>query len=126
MRTKAIPWTALFNRERVGWVIYDWANSAYVLCVITVLGSAYFIVKFEQAAREGGGVRHGGALAIPLGNLPMTPEAAWSLIIAVSALIVALSSPLLGRTHVGWRTNGHSRLSQLCLVSRTFFPRQDR
>ena len=87
---------AFLSRERLGWIIYDWANSAYVLCVITVLGSAYFIAVFEQAARDSGGPLKGTALALQIYGLTLTAEAAWSLIIAASAVIVAISSPVLG------------------------------
>lgn len=114
-KNKTRSWTALFNRERLGWVLYDWANSAYVLCVITVLGSAYFIANFEQAAREGVGARHGGALSISLGGMAITAEAAWSFIIAASALIVALSSPLLGALADGTGTKKRF-LAVYCLI----------
>lgn len=89
-------WPKILNRERSGWILYDWANSAYVLCVITVLGSAYFLAVFDQAAQEGGGLRRGPALALPVAGVALTAEAAWSLIIALSAFLVALTSPLLG------------------------------
>ena len=36
-------------------MLYDWANSAFTLCVITVIGSAYFVALFETAAEEAGG-----------------------------------------------------------------------
>ncbi|MCZ6729967.1 MAG: MFS transporter [SAR324 cluster bacterium] len=83
-------------RDRAGWILYDWANSAFVLCVITVLGSAYFIALFKSAAEAAGGRRLGPALALRVGGIDLTAEAAWSFIIAASALIVAFSSPLLG------------------------------
>lgn len=86
----------ILNRERVGWITYDWANSAYVLCVITVLGSAYFVAVFENAAKSAGELRLGPALALPVAGLTLTAEAAWSFIIAASALFVAVSSPMLG------------------------------
>ncbi len=89
-------WPRFLTRERTGWILYDWANSAFVLCVVTVLGSAYFIALFEQAAESAGGLRLGPALALPVGPLNLTAEAAWSFIISASALIVAFSSPLLG------------------------------
>lgn len=96
MTKQLTRWLVSLNRERAGWVLYDWANSAYVLCVITVLGSAYFVAIFEQAARESGGALHGTALAMSIGGVALTAEAAWSFIIAASALLVAVTSPLLG------------------------------
>lgn len=115
MEANRTPWLALFTRERLGWIIYDWANSAYVLCVITVLGSAYFVAVFEEAAQDSGGVLHGGALAMPIGGLTFTAEAAWSLIIAASGIIVALTSPVLGALADGTGTKRRF-LAFYCLV----------
>ena len=89
-------WQGIDTRERLGWACYDWANSAYVLCVITVLGSAYFVGVFEHTAREAGELLVGKTPALRVGGVALTAEAAWSFIIAASALIVAVSSPLLG------------------------------
>ena len=86
----------LLTRERIGWIVYDWANSAFVLCVITVLGSAFFVAVFEKAAEEAGGLRLGPAMAMDLGWITLTAEAAWSLVVAAAALFVAVSSPILG------------------------------
>lgn len=98
MNTEAkIPfWRAIATRERMGWVLYDWANSAYVLCVITVIGSFYFVRLFEAAAERAGDLRLGPAPALRVAGLALTAEAAWSLVVGLSALIVAVSSPLLG------------------------------
>lgn len=96
MKPETFQLRSFLSRERAGWILYDWANSAYVLCVVTVLGSAYFLALFDQAARDAGAMRHGPALALPLAGIPITAEAAWSFIIGGSALLVALSSPLLG------------------------------
>jgi UMF1 family MFS transporter len=87
---------SIATRERLGWVLYDWADSAFVLCVITVIGSAYFVGVFEAEAERAGALKVGDALALAIGGVAVTAEAAWSFIIAASALIVALSSPLLG------------------------------
>ncbi len=89
-------WKTIAPRERLGWVVYDWANSAFVLCVITVIGSAYFVGVFGAAAREGPPLRVGEAPALDFAGILLTAEAAWSFLIAASALVVALSSPLLG------------------------------
>ena len=87
---------SLLTRERIGWITYDWANSAFVLCVITVLGSAFFVAVFEKTAEEAGGLRNGPALAMDFGGILLTAEAAWSLVVATAALFVAISSPILG------------------------------
>ncbi|MBI3991780.1 MAG: MFS transporter [Candidatus Lambdaproteobacteria bacterium] len=85
----------LRNRVMLGWALYDWANSAYVLCVVTVLGSAYFVYRFNAAA-EHGTLHVGDAPALSLAGVAVTAEAAWSFVVALAALFVALSSPLLG------------------------------
>jgi UMF1 family MFS transporter len=64
--------------------------------VITVIGSAYFVGMFESAARRAGGLSIGEAPALSLGGVPVSAEAAWSFLIAASALIVAGVSPFLG------------------------------
>jgi UMF1 family MFS transporter len=89
-------WRALATRERIGWIAYDWADSAFVLCVITVIGSAYFVGVFEAAAREAGELFVGPARALRVLGLPVTGEAAWSLLVGTSAAIVAFSSPFAG------------------------------
>ena len=82
----------------MGWVLYDWANSAFSLCVITVIGATYFVALFENAAEEAGGARVGPALSLPVGGISFTAEAAWSLLIGLSMLLVAVTSPFLGAT----------------------------
>ncbi|HKI99555.1 MAG TPA: MFS transporter [bacterium] len=93
---KSSFWRTLATRERVGWIAYDWANSAFVLCVITVIGSAYFVGVFEAAAHNAGHLAVGPAPAMRIGGVAVTAEAAWSLVVGLSAAIVAFSSPLLG------------------------------
>ncbi|MDH5751430.1 MAG: MFS transporter [Deltaproteobacteria bacterium] len=104
MENKSL-WKVLNSRERIGWVIYDWANSAFVLCVITVIGSAYFVARFESAAQEAGGLMLGPSLAMDVGGMRLTAEAAWSLLIGFSAAFVAISSPFLGSIadRGGWK-----------------------
>jgi MFS transporter, UMF1 family len=89
-------WRTIATPERAGWIAYDWANSAYVLCVITVIGSAYFVGVFEAAARSAGGLTVGPAPALRVAGVAVTAEAAWSLIMGAAAAIVAFSTPLLG------------------------------
>lgn len=108
METTGKPnfWRTLATRERVGWIAYDWANSAYVLCIITVLGSAYFVHVFEATARHAGPLMVGPAPALRVAGVPVTAEAAWSLVVGLSAAIVAFSSPLLGAIADG---GGHKK-----------------
>jgi UMF1 family MFS transporter len=108
-------WQALATRERIGWIVYDWANSAFVLCVITVIGSAYFVGVFESAARRAGELAVGPAPALRVLGVAVTGEAAWSLVVGLSAAIVAFSSPFLGAIADG---GGHKKrfLQVYCTV----------
>ena len=87
---------SFLSRERTGWILYDWANSAYVLCVITVIGSAYFVGLFRSAAVRSGNLLVGGEPAMSVAGMVLPASAAWSFIVAGSALFVALTSPFLG------------------------------
>jgi len=100
-RHRSSFWAGFATRERLGWVVYDWANSAFVLCVVTVLGSAYFVGVFQAAARHGGATV-GEEPALVLAGLPVTAEAAWSFVIAAAALLVAVCSPFLGAIADAW------------------------
>ena len=87
---------SLITREKVGWVLYDWANSAFVLCVITVIGSAYFVELFRSAARQAGDLLVGDQPAMAVLGMVLPAASVWSFIVGGSALVVALSSPFLG------------------------------
>ena len=69
-----------------GWCMYDWANSGYATSVGTAILPVYFVVLFKDAF---------GQEASLLG-FTLTGSSAWSLAVAVSTAIVALSSPILG------------------------------
>lgn len=88
-------WRALCTREHLGWAFYDWANSAFVLTIITVIGPAYFISLFNRSV-EPGGLRLGDNPALQLGGWLWNGEALWSALIGFAALAVALSAPWLG------------------------------
>ncbi len=89
-------WQFMRDRRALGWMLYDWANSAYVLCVITVIGAAFFVHTFNEAATAAGNLTVGPAPALRVAGVALTAEAAWSFMIALSAMFVAFSSPLLG------------------------------
>ena len=69
-----------------GWCMYDWANSAFVTSGGAAILPIYFVFLFKDALGED---------ASFLG-LELTGSSTWSLGIAVSTAIVALSSPVLG------------------------------
>lgn len=62
------------RREQIGWCLYDFANSAFTTVIVTVAYSVYFT---EVVAKEGGATL-------------------WGRGVALSMLLVALLSPLLG------------------------------
>ena len=68
-----------YNRRKRSWAMYDWANSAFILTIVTAVLPIYY----SDVA---------GA------NLPSQATATqyWSLTLSVSVLIVALLSPILG------------------------------
>ena len=76
------------RREQRAWYWYDWANSAYVTTVTTVLFAPYLISIAKAAAVDD---------RVQLfGFLPVAPGALPSYIITFSTLLSALLLPLLG------------------------------
>ena len=69
-----------------GWCMYDWANSAFATSIGTAILPVYFVVLFKDAF---------GQSTTFLG-FTLTGSSMWSLGVAVSTAIVALSSPVLG------------------------------
>ena len=69
-----------------GWCMYDWANSAFATSIGTAILPVYFVVLFKNAF---------GQSTTFLG-FTFTGSSMWSLGVAVSTAIVALSSPILG------------------------------
>jgi UMF1 family MFS transporter len=69
-----------------GWCMYDWANSAFATSIGTAILPVYFVVLFKDAF---------GQETTFLG-FAFTGSSMWSLGVAVSAAIVACSSPILG------------------------------
>ncbi len=63
-------------RARIAWCVYDWANSAFPTVIVTFVFSAYFVTAVAENANIG------------------TQQ--WSQAIAVSGLIIAILSPILG------------------------------
>jgi UMF1 family MFS transporter len=69
-----------------GWYWYDWANQAFALTILTVVAPALTASLFNTAT--GGGKEIIG--------LNVTGDSYYALILAVSSLFVAFSSPVLG------------------------------
>jgi UMF1 family MFS transporter len=75
-------------RERAGWYVYDWANSAFSTTVVTVFLGPYLTTITRAAADAGGFV-------YPLG-LPVQAGAFFPYMVSLSVLLQVLCLPLFG------------------------------
>ncbi|HOI02503.1 MAG TPA: MFS transporter, partial [Candidatus Cloacimonas acidaminovorans] len=66
-----------FNRNIIGWMLYDFANSAFTTIIVTVVYSVYFINNVV-----GGPAGYG--------------EMLWGRAIGISMTLVAISAPIFG------------------------------
>jgi UMF1 family MFS transporter len=67
-----------FTKQEKSWIMYDWANSAYSILIASILPIYAGVI--------------GNAAGIPA----VTQTSHWAFVSSISALIVALSAPLLG------------------------------
>lgn len=75
----------LNNKKQIfGWVMYDWANSAYVTTVLVALLPPYFAAVVVPPE----GINIGGAY--------FAAESIWALMISFSAFVVFMFAPVLG------------------------------
>ncbi len=68
------------------WCMYDWANSGYATSGGAAIFPVYFVLLFKDALGE----------SVSLFGFTLTGSSTWSLSIAGSTALVALSSPILG------------------------------
>ena len=68
------------------WCMYDWANSAFATSGVAAIFPVYFVFMFKDALGED---------AVFLG-ITFTGSSMWTLGVALSTSVVALSSPVLG------------------------------
>ena len=68
------------------WCMYDWANSAFATSGVAAIIPIYFVFLFKDALGE----------SVSFLGLTLTGSSTWSLGVAISTAIVALSSPILG------------------------------
>jgi len=66
-----------WNRNIIGWMFYDFANSSFTTIIVTVVYSAYFIKQV-------------------VGGEPGLGEQLWGRAIAISMTLVALTAPIFG------------------------------
>ena len=83
-RLKDLP--AQQQRVIRAWCMYDWANSAFATSGVAAIFPVYFVFLFKEALGES---------ATFLG-ITFTGSSTWSVGVAISTAIVALSSPVLG------------------------------
>jgi len=76
------------RKEQRAWYFYDWANSAYVTTITTVLFAPYLIAIAKEAAVDN--------RVQLLGVIPVAPGALPSYIITFSTILSALLLPPLG------------------------------
>jgi UMF1 family MFS transporter len=65
------------SRSTIGWMFYDFANSAFTTVIVTVVFSVYFVKNVAAGAPQGA-------------------EWYWSLAVTLSMTLCALAAPLLG------------------------------
>ncbi|MDD4223184.1 MAG: MFS transporter [Candidatus Cloacimonetes bacterium] len=65
------------NRSSVGWMFYDFANSAFTTVMVTVVFSVFYVKSIASGRPEGG-------------------EWYWSLAVSLSMTLAAIAAPILG------------------------------
>lgn len=64
------------SRERIGWVFYDFANSAFHLMTLTILFPLYYREVIAESSAN--------------------PDLLWSIVVAIPICLVGLSGPVIG------------------------------
>lgn len=78
------------RREIVGWLAYDWANSAFFTTVVTVLAGPYLTALAQQDVGKGGVVLHLG----PFGSI--TSDNLFTSTLGASIFLQIFLLPILG------------------------------
>src|SRR5262249_26842844 len=78
------------RREIFGWVMYDWANSAFQTTVVTVLAGPYLTALAQQAAGDNGVVLQ----LAPVGTV--TAKSLFPYCISLSVFLQVFLLPVLG------------------------------
>ena len=76
------------KREQFGWCMYDFANSAFYITVITLFLGPYLTALASNAADAGGFVH-------PLG-IPIYARSFWSYAVSLSVILQVLFLPMVG------------------------------
>jgi UMF1 family MFS transporter len=78
------------RRQIFGWVMYDWANSAYITTVVTVLVGPYLTAQAQHVAGDNGVVLRLGALGV------VTAKSFFPYCISLSVFLQVFLLPLVG------------------------------
>lgn len=76
-------------REISGWLLYDWANSAFITTVVTVLAGPYLTALAQADVSDNG-------VVLSLGPLVVTAKSFFPYCISASVFLQVLLLPLLG------------------------------
>jgi MFS transporter, UMF1 family len=91
------PPLAQRRREQRGWYVYDWANSAYVTTIGTVLFAPYLTSVAETAACGAPGtVEAPCRVDLSVLGLPVSPGSLAFYVVTVSTILSALVLPVVG------------------------------
>jgi len=90
--------TRLLSKPVVGWIAYDFANSAFATTVLAVIFNRYF-------AEVVAGGSTGSSVHFLFWEWRLPGATIWSYVVSISTALVALSSPLLGAIadSAGWK-----------------------
>ena len=77
------------RKEIFGWMVYDWANSAFFTVVVGVLVGPYIFSLAESAVGQDG-------VILNLGFFNVTPKGLFSFCTAVSVVSMVIFLPVLG------------------------------
>lgn len=84
------------RRERVGWYVYDWANSAFITTVVTVLMGPYLTAIANRAAECPAGAEVACTGRISLLFWDILPGQLFPYLVSASVLLTVVGLPLVG------------------------------
>jgi UMF1 family MFS transporter len=84
------------RRERVGWYVYDWANSAFITTVVTVFLGPYLTAIARTAAGCSTDTDVSCTERIPLLFLDILPGQLFPYLVSASVLLMVVALPLVG------------------------------
>ena len=68
------------------WCIYDWANSAFATSAAAAIFPVYFVIAFQESFGD----------EMNILGITFSGSSLWAFGVALSALVVAITSPILG------------------------------